>query len=127
MPTTTVSAGINFEFSGLTNNPALAYNEGDVVMLTSISEAFPFVVIEAMVNKVCMIAVNNGGPLEIIDNGVDGLLFDRSSEDLTKKIKTLCDDKIYKDNLAQAGYAKAKNMFNSDEQNKKLYDVIRSM
>lgn len=57
----------NFEFSGLTNNPALAYNEGDVVMLTSISEAFPFVVIEAMACEKVVVSSDVGGTKEVLE------------------------------------------------------------
>ncbi len=57
----------NFEFSGLTNSPASAYNEGDVVMLTSISEAFPFVVIEAMACEKVVVSSDVGGTKEVLD------------------------------------------------------------
>ncbi len=57
----------NFEFSGLTNNPAEAYNEGDVVMLTSISEAFPFVVIEAMACEKVVVSSDVGGTKEVLE------------------------------------------------------------
>ncbi len=57
----------NFEFSGLTNNPSLAYNEGDVVMLTSISEAFPFVVIEAMACEKVVVSSDVGGTKEVLE------------------------------------------------------------
>lgn len=56
----------NFEFSGLTNSPASAYNEGDVVMLTSISEAFPFVVIEAMACEKVVVSSDVGGTKEVL-------------------------------------------------------------
>ena len=57
----------NFEFSGLTSNPAHAYNEGDVVMLTSISEAFPFVVIEAMACEKVVVSSDVGGTKEVLE------------------------------------------------------------
>lgn len=57
----------NFEFSGSTNNPAAAYNEGDVVLLTSISEAFPFVVIEAMACEKVVVSSDVGGTKEVLD------------------------------------------------------------
>ncbi len=57
----------NFEFAGLTTNPARAYNEGDVVMLTSISEAFPFVVIEAMACEKVVVSSDVGGTKEVLE------------------------------------------------------------
>jgi glycosyltransferase involved in cell wall biosynthesis len=99
----------------------------DVNILATTKETFGLVVIEAMINKVCIIATNSGGPLEIIDDGVDGLLFERDSKNLAKKIKLLYDDKNYKDNLALAGYRKAKDMFDSHTQNTKLYNLIENI
>lgn len=58
----------NFLFAGLTNNPQMAYNEGDVVMLTSISEAFPFVVIEAMACEKVVISSDVGGTKEVLED-----------------------------------------------------------
>ena len=57
----------NFLFAGLTNSPQTAYNEGDVVMLTSISEAFPFVVIEAMACEKVVVSSDVGGTKEVLE------------------------------------------------------------
>ena len=58
----------NFLFAGLTSSPQTAYNEGDVVMLTSISEAFPFVVIEAMACEKVVISSDVGGTKEVLED-----------------------------------------------------------
>ena len=57
----------NFVFAGKTDSPQTAYNEGDVVMLTSISEAFPFVVIEAMACEKVVISSDVGGTKEVLE------------------------------------------------------------
>jgi len=114
-------------FTGFTKDVNEHMNLFDVNILATQKETFGLVVIEAMINKVCMLAVNSGGPLEIIDDGKDGLLFDRSSEDLANKIRLLYSNEEYKNKLAIAGYEKAKSMFDSVEQNKKLYKVIEGI
>lgn len=96
----------------------------DTIVLATKKETFGLVVIEAMVNKVCVIATNNGGPLEIIDDKENGLFFDRSSDDLASKIKFLYNNKDEKESLARAGYEKAKTIFDHEKQLKKLYDII---
>jgi len=58
----------NFSFAGLTSSPQTAYNEGDVVMLTSISEAFPFVVIEAMACEKVVVSSDVGGTKEVLED-----------------------------------------------------------
>lgn len=57
----------NFLFAGSTKSPQTAYNEGDVVMLTSISEAFPFVVIEAMACEKVVVSSDVGGTKEVLE------------------------------------------------------------
>ena len=114
-------------FTGFTKEVDAHMSLFDVNILATPKETFGLVVIEAMINKVCMIATNKGGPLEIIDDGKDGLLFDRSSEDLAKKIKFLYDDVEHKDRLAEAGYVKAKDMFDSAKQNDKLFKILQGI
>ena len=57
----------NFTFEGLTSNPATAYNQADVILLTSISEAFPFAVIEAMACEKVVISSDVGGTKEVLE------------------------------------------------------------
>jgi polysaccharide biosynthesis protein PelF len=57
----------NFLFAGPTTSPESVYNEGDVVMLTSISEAFPFVVIEAMACAKVVVSSDVGGTKEVLE------------------------------------------------------------
>jgi len=111
-------------FTGFTKEVDEHMQLFDVNILATPRETFGLVVIEAMINKVCMIATNKGGPLEIIEDKVDGLLFDRSSNDLSLKIKTLYDNIEYKNSLANNGYKKAKGLFENSKQLNKLYKVI---
>lgn len=99
----------------------------DTSVLATTKETFGLVVIEAMMNKICTIAVNNGGPLEIIDDNETGLLFERDSESLASKIKILKENETLKNKLALAGYKKAKEKFDSEIQNQKLYHLINSL
>ncbi|MDB2405614.1 glycosyltransferase family 4 protein [Arcobacteraceae bacterium] len=111
-------------FTGFTKEVDEHMQLFDVNILATPKETFGLVVIEAMINKVCMIATNAGGPLEIIDDGKDGLLFDRTSDDLAKKIQTLYNDKNSLDTISLAGQVKAKREFDNTTQLNKLYKVI---
>ena len=114
-------------FTGFTKEVNEHMQIFDVNVLATPKETFGLVVIEAMINNVCMIATNNGGPLEIIDDMKDGLLFNRTSEDLAGKIELLYKNNSLKEELSQAGYKKAKDMFDSNTQLKKLYNVIKDI
>ena len=114
-------------FTGFTKEVDEHMQLFDANVLATPRETFGLVVIEAMMNKVCMIATNNGGPLEIIENGKDGLLFDRTSKDLAKQIENLYLDKDLKNNIANLGYQKAKEKFENKIQIDKLYNKLLEM
>ena len=111
-------------FTGFTKEVNEHMKLCDSVVLATQKETFGLVVIEAMVNKACMIAANSGGPLEIIDDNVNGMLFNRSSEDLAKKIEIIYNDRKLKNTIAQAGYKKVKDLFDLSKQTQKLYRAI---
>ena len=111
-------------FTGFTKEVNEHMQLFDVNILATPKETFGLVVIEAMANGICMIATNKAGPLEIIEDGVDGLLFERNSDDLANKIKMLYQDKELKSKLARAGKIKANTMFDKNTQLDKLYQVI---
>lgn len=57
-----------FKWKGSTRDVAGAFNSGDVCLLTSISEAFPYTVIEAMMCGVPVVSTNVGGVSEAVDD-----------------------------------------------------------
>lgn len=55
-------------FEGPVNDPAAAFRRGDVVVLSSMSEAFPFTVVEAMMCGRPVVATDVGGVAEALDD-----------------------------------------------------------
>jgi glycosyltransferase involved in cell wall biosynthesis len=111
-------------FVGFTREVANYMQLFDVHVLATKHETFGLVVIEAMINRAVSIATAVGGPLEIINDGVDGLLFGGSSEDLAKKIALLYENRVLTQSLKDAGYAKVKEKFDKEKQLEKLYDTL---
>lgn len=111
-------------FSGFTKDVNEHIKLCNVTVLATPKETFGLVVIESMINKVPVIATANGGPLEIIDDGVDSLLFDRTSEDLAIKIEMLYSSGKLRDMLSNNGYKKVKEKFDKETQMKKMYEVL---
>ena len=69
-------------------------------------------------------ATANDGPLEIIYDKKDGLLFNRTIDDLVEKIELIYKDIKFKNKLSINGYKKVRNMPNKGVQMKKMYEVI---
>ena len=111
-------------FTGFTKDINEHMKLCDVTVLATRKETFGLVVIESMVNRVPVIATANGGPLEIIDDGKDGLLFDRTSKSLAQKIELLYNNPEQIEKLSINAYDKIKEKFDKEKQMKKMYEVI---
>ena len=114
-------------FTGFTKDVNEYLQLFDVNVLATNNETFGLVVIETMVNKTAILATNKGGPLEIIEDRLDGLLFNGSVEDAEEKIKLLYDNPSLKKNLAEAGYKKVREKFDTDKQLMELFNVIQKV
>ena len=58
----------NFTFGGFHNNPSAIFNEGDISILTSISEGFPYTVIESMSCGRPVVATDVGGIKDALED-----------------------------------------------------------
>ncbi|GAB5408925.1 MAG: GT4 family glycosyltransferase PelF [Balneolaceae bacterium] len=56
-----LGVGDNFRFGGFHDKPSMVFNEGDISILTSISEGFPYTVIESMSCQRPVVATDVGG------------------------------------------------------------------
>ena len=77
-----LGVGDNFTFAGFHSNPAELYHEGDVFALSSISEGFPFSVIEAMACERPVVATDVGGVKEALVGGIGIVVPPRGFEPL---------------------------------------------
>lgn len=75
-------------FCGFIKDSSEIYSKIDVFLMFSKFEAFGRVTIEAMCAGIPVLGYRGGGTIEIIDDGVDGFLFD-SQEEFNDKLKRL--------------------------------------
>ena len=111
-------------FTGFTKEVDSYMSLCDVTILATKNETFGLVIIESMANSTPVIATDRGGPLEIIDDGVDGLLYDGSSDDLAKKIQKLYNDNQLIDVLKKNSLKKVQEKFDYQKQLDKLYKIM---
>lgn len=111
---------------GQENDMAGFYNSLDIFVLPSIKpEPFGLVVIEAMSLGVPVVASNQGGPVEIIDDNTDGILFKSGSpEDLCDKIISLIADKEKYDAISKQAIIKQRSTFSIENYYRKIYEII---
>lgn len=85
------------KFMGNTNTPQDAYNSADVIALSSITEGFPYAVIEAMACGKATVASEVGGVAEALD-GCGILVRSRRPQELGEGlVKLLKDEKLRKE------------------------------
>lgn len=99
---------------GQVDNMSNFYKKLDIFVLPSIQpEPFGLVVIEAMNNKLPVVATNHGGPVEIIDNNIDGFLVDyKDAREMAQVVNKLIKDKELRNYIATNAEKKVKEKFN---------------
>lgn len=112
-------------FTGFTREAQTLMQLCDVVVLATENETFGLVLIEAMMCGVCVVASKSGGPLEIIDDGQNGLLFKTfDADDLATKLKSLYDNAEMRKIYGDAGKNKTLEVFESQKQFEKLGKLL---
>jgi polysaccharide biosynthesis protein PelF len=99
-----------FIFAGHTNDVAAAYLSGDIIALSSITEAFPYSVVEAMLVGKPVIATDVGGIKEALgDTGI--LVSPRKPEEMAKGIINLLKSPELRATLSEEARERALNYF----------------
>ena len=112
-------------FTGFVNNTHELMQLSSCLVLATQKETFGLVLIEAMKCGVCVIGNNKGGPLEIIEDGISGLLFDDEIEDdLFDKLFTLYNDRDRTELLASNGQKRANTVFDSQKQFEEIKTIL---
>jgi len=81
---------------------------------------------EAMMCGICVVGSDSGGPLEIIDDGINGLLFKTfDAVDLADKLALLQKNRELRIKYAFKGNQKAMDMFESQKQFEQLREMLK--
>ena len=115
-------------FLGFMKTPMHFMQACDAMVLATPCETFGLVVIEAMSVGTPLIATNACGPLEIIDDGESGLLFESNSNvELSKKIEMLYHNEMLCQTISENAVTKVDNAFNNEKQFRKLVTFLSSI
>jgi len=111
-------------FSPSTNDVASWLRAIDIFVLPSLSEAFSNSIMEAMVCGCCTIASRVGGSPELIDEGVNGLLFGAgSAEDLAEKLRVVLEDSDLRKRLAERGARSVAERFSIEASARRMAEI----
>jgi len=104
------------------------YSSSSIFVLPSLTESFPFSILEAMSSGTAVIASNVGGVPEIIDDEVDGLLVQPGNpEILAKKLLFLLENDLERERISIKAREKITNNFTSEimcRNTEKIYEQM---
>ena len=124
------SAGLNgrVRFLGQVSDLYEKYSEYSFMVMTSDYEGFPMTLLEGASQALPMVSFDiETGPNEIIENGVNGFLCDKSSdEEMITAINRLIEDPTLRKNMSDSAYLTSKR-FNIDPIIKKWEEVFISL
>lgn len=110
------------DFAGYTSDPRSAYADADVVALSSVSEAFPYSTLEAMLCGKPVVATSVGGLGEQL--GECGLLVEpRNHAALAEALLSLVTDPAKARRMGESARERAKALFNLDVQNGRILEL----
>jgi len=113
------------DFLGFVDDINAYYQHCDIYTLPSKKEGFGIVYLEAMQYKKPVIAVNYGGPTDVVLDGETGFLCEYDDvQYLVKKIKILHDDSSLSQIIGENGYQRLIENFTFQKYRKRLEEVL---
>lgn len=115
-------------FLGYVEDQYSFFNSIDINVLTSISESFPYVILEGAKLKKTIISTNVGGIHHLIKDGYNGYLIDtKDNETLAERILVLTEDKGKIETMGENLFNDVKENFSSQkmaELHRNIYEQI---
>lgn len=113
-------------FTGFVEDPFPFYYQADCALVCSDYEALSRVGLEAMSCALPIIGKNSGGTPEIIVNGETGYLYDTPAE-LAARMSELAQNRPLSQQLGQAGWERARELFSIEKCAASVYQVFQSV
>ncbi len=116
----------NVIFTGERTDAIGFYSLFDVFVLPSLSEGISMTILEAMCQNIPVVASDIDGNREIIDNGINGFLFESEDEkDLVRVISYVLDNPGISRKAALRAYEYVKNRFSFERMIKEYEKIYR--
>lgn len=102
------------------------YNKTKLVIVLGRFDPFSMIPLEAMACKVPPLVVKEGGPVEAVQNGVDGFLIERDPKQFAKKIKELLDNNTMRERIGDKGREKIESFWNWEKSTERLLNILKT-
>ena len=99
----------------------------DVAVLPSRAEGVSTALLEAMALKIPIVATRVGGNLEVIRNGVDGVLVEPEAEEIYEAIKFLVENRKDAEKLSEKAYQKVLTQYNWEKTFSRYLSLYHSL
>lgn len=109
------------EFLGRKDNPWHYIKDGDLFVLTSLSEAFPSTVIESLLMHIPVLSVEYSSAYEMIENNKNGIIVENSEDGIYQGLNKILKDKEL---LLQLKQGASEYTYNNEEIIKNLEKVL---
>lgn len=119
------SLGLNdlIVFNGFLSNPYPIMKQSDAFIMSSLSEALPTVLCEAMILGLPCIVTNCSGCRGLVNGGEFGLMAEQDDQDLADKMISFLEDPLLLENYSKRAL-KRSEMFNDETILKKYYAIF---
>lgn len=117
---------MNFWGRKIGNEKNVFWQDADIFVFPSMNEAFGLVAVEAMEYGIPVIASNEGGIPEVVENGVNGLLVEKNNPiSLAEAIIKLIDNTSLRIQMGQNGRKKFEERFTEEQFEKTMIDCLK--
>ncbi len=118
----------NVFFLGFVDRPFDLINCLDINTLTSLSESFPYAILEGSLFKKATVSSNVGGISDLIENGKNGFLFEPGDyKSLANILLTLVDDPSLRKEMGEKIYEKASTYFSLENMCKTQLEIYETI
>lgn len=114
-------------FCGYQKDVSKIMNIIDINALTSPKEALSLSLIEGMTLAKACVSTKSGGPCEVIDDGVTGLLAENDVKDFARKVSYYICNPLEREKAGQKGRERSEEIFSVDKMITSLDDVYEEL
>lgn len=117
----------NIKFLGFIDNIEKIWSDTDIAIVYSKFEAFGRVTVEAKMAGAIVVGFDSGGTSELIEDGIDGYLFDNENRTLEKRVELILENKDRSKKIARNGMEISRVKFNSEKNAKEIVDLYKEV